>query len=92
MSSIKLIRTSTVPDSLNTFCRGGALRELQEKDDYEVIGREEGETIVVPIERHISRKTGLLLMFSVRQMPFIETIVAGRLNVRHHKKSIPACE
>lgn len=66
MSSIKLIRTSTVPGSLNTFCRG-LLRELQEKDGYEVIavsspgpaldevaGREGVRTIAVPMERHIS--------------------------------------
>ena len=62
----KLIRTSTVPGSLNTFCRG-LLRELQEKEGYEIIAvsspgpaldevasREGVKTIAVPMERHIS--------------------------------------
>ena len=60
----KLIRATTVPQSLNTFCKG-MLRELSEK--YEVIGlsspggeleevaeREGIRTIAVPMERHIS--------------------------------------
>ena len=63
---VKLIRTSTVPGSLNTFCRG-LLRELQEKEGYEVVAvsspgpeldevadREGVKTIAVPMERHIS--------------------------------------
>ena len=33
---MKLIRTSTVPESLNTFYRG-FLKELQTSDGYEVI-------------------------------------------------------
>lgn len=60
----KIIRSSTVPQSLETFCKG-VLKELSE--DYEVIalsspgealdliGRREGvRTIAVPMERHIS--------------------------------------
>ena len=60
----KIIRSTTVPESLDVFCRG-LLRELSEK--YEVIalsspsevldmvGRREGvRTIAVPMERHIA--------------------------------------
>lgn len=63
---IKIIRTSTVPGSLNTFCRG-LLRELHEADGYEVVAvsspdrrldevaeREGVRTVAVPMERHIS--------------------------------------
>lgn len=63
---MKLIRTSTVPGSLNTFCRG-LLRELQESEGYEVIAvsspgpaleevkeREGVKICAVPMERHIS--------------------------------------
>ena len=63
---IKIIRTSTVPGSLNTFCRG-LLRELQEEEGYEVVAvsspgnamreieeREGVRTVAVPMERHIS--------------------------------------
>ncbi len=66
MRPIKLIRTSTVPGSLNTFCRG-LLRELQEEEDYEVVAvsspgdqldevshREGVKAVAVPMERHIS--------------------------------------
>lgn len=66
MKSIKIIRTSTVPGSLNTFCRG-LLRELQENEGYEVVAvsspgeqldevsRREGvKAVAVPMERHIS--------------------------------------
>lgn len=62
----KLIRTSTVPTSLNTFCNG-LLRELVQEEGYEVVavsspgdelielGEREGvRTISVPMERHIS--------------------------------------
>lgn len=62
---IKLIRTSTVPGSLNHFCRG-LLGELR-RDGYEVVAvsspgealreiadREEVKTIVVPMERRMS--------------------------------------
>lgn len=60
----KIIRATTVPQSLDTFCKG-ILKELSEK--YEVIGisspgeamdrvskREGVRTIAVPMERHIS--------------------------------------
>lgn len=66
MKSTRIIRTSTVPGSLNTFCRG-LLRELQEGECYEVIavsspgpeldeiaGREGVKTIAVPMQRRIS--------------------------------------
>lgn len=61
---IKVIRSSTVPQSLETFCKG-MLKELSE--DYEVVAlsspsealdiiaqREGVRTIAVPMERHIS--------------------------------------
>lgn len=61
-----IIRSTTVPESLDTFCKG-MLRELSEK--YEVVGlsspgaalervseREGVRTIAVPMERHISLK------------------------------------
>lgn len=64
MNKIKIIRATTVPQSLNTFCKG-MLRELSEK--YEVVGvsspgealeevasREGVRVIAVPMERHIS--------------------------------------
>lgn len=64
---IKIIRSSTVPQSLATFCKG-VLRELSRK--YDVIGlsspgkdldrlsEQEGvRTIAVPMERHISLKS-----------------------------------
>ena len=66
MKKIKLIRTSTVPGSLNTFCKG-LLRELQEQEGYEVVAvsspgdamreieeREGVRTVSVPMERRIS--------------------------------------
>ncbi|MDE6509823.1 MAG: glycosyltransferase, partial [Muribaculaceae bacterium] len=66
MEKIKLIRTSTVPGSLNTFCNG-LLRELREEEGYEMVavsspggqldevGSREGvKTVAVPMERHIS--------------------------------------
>lgn len=62
---MKLIRTSTIPSSLNTFCKG-LLKELSE-EGYEVIAvsspgekleevaqREGIRTIAVPMERRIS--------------------------------------
>ena len=64
MSKKRIIRATTVPMSLNHFCRG-MLRELSEK--YEVVAlsspgeelgivaeREGVRTIAVPMERHIS--------------------------------------
>lgn len=66
MNKIKIIRISTVPGSLNTFCRG-LLRELQEDEGYKVVAvssqgaqldelsRREGiRAIAVSMERHIS--------------------------------------
>lgn len=66
MPTIKIIRTSTVPSSLNKFCRG-LLKELHEEDGYEVVAvsspgkpldeiaqREKVKTIAVAMERHIS--------------------------------------
>lgn len=62
----RIIRAATVPQSLDTFCRG-VLRELS--DEYDVVavsspgetldkvGQREGvKTIAVPMERHISLK------------------------------------
>lgn len=64
MSKQKIIRVTTVPESLDIFCKG-ILRELSGK--FEVIGlsspgealdrvaeREGVRTIAVPMERHIS--------------------------------------
>ena len=64
MNTLKIIRATTVPQSLNSFCRG-MLKELSEK--YEVIAlsspgqelrevakREGVRTIAVPMERRIS--------------------------------------
>lgn len=66
MNKTKIIRTSTIPLSLNTFCCG-LLRELQEEDGYEIVAvsspgeqleeiatREGVKTVAVPMERHIS--------------------------------------
>lgn len=63
---MKIIRTTTVPGSLNNFCRG-LLKELQEKENYEVVAvsspgpaledikqREGVKAYAVPMERHIS--------------------------------------
>ena len=63
--SLKLIRTATVPGSLDTFCRG-LLRELQE-EGYDIVAvsspgesmdtiasREGVRTVAVPMERRIS--------------------------------------
>ena len=71
----KIIRSSTVPQSLETFCKG-LLKELSE--DYDVIalsspgealdlvGRREGvRTIAVPMERHISLLKDLKSLFSL---------------------------
>jgi len=62
----KIIRTSTVPGSINTFCRG-LLKELQDNSGYDVVvvsspgdalneieSREGVRTVAVPMERHIS--------------------------------------
>lgn len=63
---MKIIRTSTVPGSLNNFCRG-LLKELHEEEGYEVVAvsspgdalaeinnREGVKTVAVKMERHIS--------------------------------------
>ncbi len=63
---MKIIRTSTVPGSLNNFCRG-LLKELHEQEGYEVVAvsspgealdeveqREEVRTVAVEMQRHIS--------------------------------------
>lgn len=61
---IKIIRATTVPMSLNTFCKG-MLKELSEKyevvalsspgEDLSTVAEREGvRTIAVPMERHIS--------------------------------------
>ena len=61
---MKLIRSSTVPQSLNTFCRG-VLKELSHRyevvavsspgEELDELGRREGvRTIAVPMKRHIS--------------------------------------
>lgn len=65
----KIIRAATVPQSLDTFCRG-VLKELTQEYDVvavsspgevlEKVGkREEVRTISVPMERHISVKSDL---------------------------------
>lgn len=72
---IKVIRATTVPESLGTFCRG-VLRKLSEK--YEVIAlsspgkeleiiaeREEVKTISVPMERHISLFNDIKSLYSL---------------------------
>lgn len=61
---MKLIRSSTVPQSLNTFCRG-VLKELSQRyevvavsspgEELDELGQREGvRTIAVPMKRHIS--------------------------------------
>lgn len=63
---MKVVRSTTVPMSLNTFCKG-LLKELQEEEGYEVVAlsspgkelneiasREGVRTIAVPMERRIS--------------------------------------
>ena len=63
---MKIIRATTVPGSLNNFCRG-LLSELQEREGYEVVAlsspgealdeirkREKVRTIDVAMQRHIS--------------------------------------
>lgn len=63
---MKIVRTSTVPTSLDTFCRG-LLRELHEREGYEIVAvsspgkelddirdREGVRTYAVKMERHIS--------------------------------------
>lgn len=66
MKPIKIIRVTTVPGSLDTFCNG-LLQELRVREGYEVVAvsspgtelgtvavREGCRTVAVPMERHIS--------------------------------------
>lgn len=64
MSKKKIIRATTVPESLNVFCKG-VLKELSGEyevvavsspgEDLDEVGRREGvRTIAVPMARHIS--------------------------------------
>ena len=77
MRIIKIIRTSTVPGSLNNFCKG-LLRELREEDGYEVVAvsspgaalqqiaeREGVRTVAVSMERHISPIKDLKSLFGL---------------------------
>lgn len=74
---IKLIRTSTIPGSLNTFCKG-FLKELNENFNYEVIAlsspgpqleeiaeRENVKTIAVKMKRQISPLQDLKSLFQL---------------------------
>lgn len=80
MDKTKIIRTTTVPGSLNTFCKG-LLRELQEQEGYEVVAvsspgnalreieeREGVRTVAVPMERHISPLKDLKSLFRLIQV------------------------
>lgn len=64
--TVKIIRSSTVPESIETFC-SGLLRELQEQEGYEVVAlsspgeqldrvaiNDNVRTIAVPMARNIS--------------------------------------
>ena len=77
----KIIRATTVPSSLETFCKG-MLKELSEEyevialsspgDDLRVISQREGvRTIAVPMERHISLikdfKSLIILLYVFRK-------------------------
>lgn len=77
MKTAKILRVTTVPGSLNTFCHG-LLRELQEQDGYEVVAvsspgdamreieeREGVRTVAVPMERHISPLRDLKSLFGL---------------------------
>ena len=65
----KIVRTSTVPQSLNTFCKG-MLKELSQEYEVvavssygyaldEIVEREGVRAIAVPMERHISLRKDL---------------------------------
>jgi len=75
---MKIIRATTVPQSLDTFCRG-MLKKLSEK--YEVVAlsspgeemraiaeREGVRTITVPMERHISPWKDLVALYRLVQV------------------------
>ena len=70
---IKIIRATTVPMSLDTFCKG-MLEELSQKyevialsspgDELKLVAEREGvRTIAVPMERHISLKHDLISLW-----------------------------
>lgn len=74
---MKLIRTSTVPESLNGFCKT-LLKELQVDEGYEVVAisspgeeldeialREGVRTVAVPMQRRISPFKDLLSLFKL---------------------------
>lgn len=72
---IKIIRATTVPQSLETFCKG-MLKELSQKyevialsspgEELKVLAEREGvRTIAVPMERHISLTKDLKSLFSL---------------------------
>lgn len=71
----KIIRATTVPMSLNTFCKG-MLKELSEKyevvavsspgEDLSTVAEREGvRTIAVPMERHISLSKDLKALIKI---------------------------
>ena len=77
VDKIKIIRTATIPSSLNTFCKG-LLQELHEQDGYDVVAvsslgdemreieeREGVRTVAVPMERHISPLRDLKSLFGL---------------------------
>lgn len=72
---IKIVRATTVPMSLNAFCKG-VLKELSEK--YEVVAlsspgkemeevakRENVRTIIIPMERHISPMKDIISLWRI---------------------------
>ena len=75
--SVKIIRTSTVPGSLNNFCKN-LLRDLQEQEGYEVVvvsspgealyeikKRESVNVYAVSMERHISPFKDLISLINL---------------------------
>ena len=95
MSKKIIIRSTTVPQSLNVFCKG-ILKELSGK--YEVIGlsspgealdivaeREGIRTIAVPMERHISLINDLK---SILQMVQFVSMQLTKVNPSNKRMSI----
>ena len=75
MNKIKVIRATTVPQSLNIFCKG-MLRELSQTYDViglsssgdslnEVMQRERVRVVSVPMERHISLASDIKSLISI---------------------------
>jgi glycosyltransferase involved in cell wall biosynthesis len=75
---IKIIRSTTVPQSLNRFCKG-VLRELSKKYEVvalsspgeamqEIVEREGVRTIDLPMERHISFGKDLKSLFALMRV------------------------